>query len=163
MSDHIREYAPAGILDLTFHPNWDYIEITRLYLEDFLVFNLPGSEQIQRVSVAASELLENAVKHSNGSSVRMILEKSGEGDEIVLSVFNSADWSIASGLLDRIEVMNRIDSLDYYVFRMKESVTCEPGNSRLGLARIYHECRARLSTFFDPDEGKIEVRATMHL
>jgi hypothetical protein len=153
----------AGLLDLTFRPQWDYIEITRLYIEKLLIFSLSCIEHIHRVSIAASELLENAIKYSIDSCVRMILWLSDEGDEVTLSVFNKADRWIASSLIDRIESMNRNDSLEYYVYRMEESVRRKSECSRLGLARVYHECKARISAHFDGKEGIVEVRATIRI
>ena len=63
-----------GYLDITFHPKWDYIAITRLYVESFLQINMADENNIHKVGTAASELLENANKFSIENGIRMIVK-----------------------------------------------------------------------------------------
>jgi hypothetical protein len=153
----------AGYLDITFHPKWDYIAITRLYVESFLLINMAGRENIHRVSIAASELLENATKYSIDEGIRMTVRKSNADNEIALSVFNKVSFEQAKSLMERINGMNMNDSLDYYIFRMRESVKEKSKSAQLGLARIYHECQAKMCAIFDDKEGAVEVQAIFQI
>ncbi|MBN2532767.1 MAG: hypothetical protein JXB88_07750 [Spirochaetales bacterium] len=148
-----------GYLDITFHPKWDYIAITRLYVENFLLINMADKENIHKVGTAASELLENANKFSIENGIRMIVKKSKVDKIVLLSVFNKTTKENAEKLMKRIEEMDKWDSLDYYIYRMKESVKNKKESSQLGLARINHEGQAQISAFFDKEEGVIEVKA----
>ncbi|MBN2444764.1 MAG: hypothetical protein JXJ04_25635 [Spirochaetales bacterium] len=148
-----------GYLDITFHPKWDYIAITRLYVENFLQINMADKDNIHKVGTAASELLENANKFSTENGIRMIVKKSKVDKIILLSVFNHASKELADKLKARIEEMNQWDSLEYYIHRMKESVKNKKENSQLGLARINHEGQAQISAFYHEDDGVLEVKA----
>lgn len=148
-----------GYLDITFHPKWDYIAITRLYVENFLLINMADKENIHKVGIAASELLENANKFSTEHGIRMIVKKSKVDKIVLLSVFNKTTKEHADQLMKRIEEMDQRDSLDYYIYRMKESVKNKKESSQLGLARINHEGQAQISAFYDEEEGVIEVKA----
>ncbi len=153
----------AGYLDITFQPKWDYIAITRLYVENFLVINMAERTNIHKASIAASELLENATKYSTDLGIRMIIEKSGPDNEIALSVYNKTDRARADELVRWIEEMNKADSLEYYVFRMRESAKESKASSKLGLARIYHECQAKITAAYDGEEGVMEVCAVFRV
>ena len=148
-----------GYLDITFHPKWDYIAITRLYVESFLQINMADENNIHKVGTAASELLENANKFSTENGIRMIVQKSKVDKIILLSVFNKTTRELAKKVIKRIEEMNQKDSLEYYIYRMKESIKNKKENSQLGLARINHEGQAQLSAFFHEDDEVLEVKA----
>jgi hypothetical protein len=150
-----------GYLDITFHPKWDYIAITRLYVESFLIVNLEDINNINKVSIIASELLENATKYSSDAGIRMIVKKLKGTNEIILSVINKTIPAAAEALVKRIDEMNNHKSLEYYILRMKESVKNKNASAMLGLARMYHECRARITAIYDSKEGVIEVRAIL--
>jgi hypothetical protein len=153
------EKDTAGYLDITFGPKWDYIALTRPYVENFLLINMTDKDNIHKVGTAASELLENATKFSGDDGIRMIVSKSKHKNEVHLAVYNYLDKKTAEELIERIGKMNELDSLEYYIHRMKESVKNKQEPSQLGLARIYHEGQAKISAHFHDDSGIIEVRA----
>lgn len=153
------EKETAGYLDITFGPKWDYIALTRPYVENFLLVNMTEKEHIHKVGTAASELLENATKFSGDDGIRMIVKKSKHKNEVQLSVYNYLDRQRAQELIDKIEYMNNQDSFEYYIYRMKESVKNKQEPSKLGLARIYHEGQAKISAIFYEENNIIEVRA----
>jgi hypothetical protein len=157
------EKETAGYLDITFGPKWDYIALTRPYVENFLLINMTDKDNIHKVGTAASELLENATKFSGDDGIRMIVRKSKATKEVQLSVFNYLDKKTAQTLKERIDEMNHRESLDYYIDRMKLSVKDKTKSSQLGLARIYHEGQAKISTVYYEDSGIIEVRAVFNI
>ena len=153
------EKDTAGYLDITFGPKWDYIALTRPYVENFLLINMLDKDNIHKVGTAASELLENATKFSGEDGIRMIVKKSKHKKEVQLSVYNYVDMKTAQELIETIEKMNTLDSLEYYIYRMKESVKNKQEPSKLGLARIYHEGQAKISAIYYEADRIIEVRA----
>jgi hypothetical protein len=157
------ETETSGYLDITFGPKWDYIALTRPYVESFLLINMTDEEHIQKVGMAASELLENATKFSGEDGIRMIVRKSRIKKEIQLSVFNHTDEKQAAVLEETIEKMNKRDSLEYYIERMKLSVQDKSKSAQLGLARIYHEGQAKLESIYDEKIGVVEVRAVFNI
>lgn len=152
-----------GYLDITFGPKWDYIALTRPYVENFLLINMANKDNIHKVGTAASELLENATKYSSRDGIRMIVKKSETDGVISLSVFNYADKNQAEKLMKRVAEMNSTDAFEYYIFRMKESIKNKKENAGLGLSRIYYEGDATISVkFFDAD-SIIEVNALFEI
>jgi len=148
-----------GYLDITFGPKWDYIALTRPYVENFLLINMANKDNIHKVGTAASELLENATKYSSRDGIRMIVKKSEADAVISLSVFNFAEKSQADFLMKRVAEMNTSDAFEYYIFRMKESIKNKKENAGLGLSRIYYEGDARISVKFYDKDLIIEVNA----
>jgi hypothetical protein len=148
-----------GYLDITFGPKWDYIALTRPYVENFLLINMANKDNIHKVGTAASELLENATKYSSRDGIRMIVKKSEAEAEISLSIFNYSEKSQAEFLMKRVEEMNSTDAFEYYIFRMKESIKNKKDSAGLGLSRIYYEGDARLSVKFYEADGIVEVNA----
>jgi hypothetical protein len=147
-----------GYLDITFHPKWDYIAITRLYVEHFLQINMADDNHIHKVGTAASELLENASKFSIDNGIRMVVKKSKVEKIVLLSVFNKTTQELAESVITRIDEMNQWNSLEYYIFRMKESIKNKKESAQLGLARINHEGQAQISAVFHAGDGVLEVK-----
>ncbi|MCG8571053.1 MAG: hypothetical protein MJB14_13010 [Spirochaetes bacterium] len=155
----IIDYKPQtrGYLDITFGPKWDYIPLTRIYVENFLLLNMTSKENIHKIEIAASELLENAVKFSDQDGIRLILDK--QQNLIDLSVFNHCGDKAAQNVKDLINEMNQNDPFEYYVKKMKESIRDKSHSAGLGLARIYSEGKARLSAEYDGDSQILEINA----
>ena len=112
-------------------------------------------KRITQITISASELLENAVRHSSQDGVRFMLKKSISKNAIEISAFNYATKKNAEALMNKIEDMNKQDSLQYYILKMKVKNV----RGGLGLARIYHEGSAKVSCVFHEDDGIIEVKA----
>ncbi len=157
------EIKTIGFLDLTFGPKWDYIPITRNYIENFLMINIDDKYRINKITMAASELLENAVKYSNRDGVRIIISKNDHQKNISLKVLNYADKETAMAHIGRINKMNEYKPLEYYIERMKDSVTRTDGKAGLGLARINHEANATISALFYDETSVLEVSAIFKL
>ncbi len=149
-----------GYLDITFGPKWEYIPLSRNFIESFLLINVIDKQNINKIAVAASELLENAVKFSNKDGVRMTIKKFVPEAKVELKVFNYSDRTKALALKDYIEKTNSItDKLQFYIEKMKESVTRVDGKACLGIPRICYEAQAEMHCVYHEDEGVIEVQA----
>lgn len=151
-------------LDITFQPKWDNIRITKNFLEKYLLVNVFDKKSISKVIMSASELLENAIKNSPKSvdkhGVRLIIKKDSKSGHIELSVFNVIKKSEASLLVKRIDEMNHSEPLDYYLYKMRESIK-QKGNTSgdLGLARIHCEGEAKVQAKYDDKNKVLEVKA----
>lgn len=153
-----------GYLDITFGPIWDYIPITRAYIENFLTANAMDKESISKIEMSVSELLENAVKYATDDGIRVILKKDQE-NAILLSVSNYLKKDKAVSLIEAIIEMQKHNSLEYYVKRLRESRSHkETKNSAgCGLARVYHEGNASLIPEYDEENGILELKAVFSI
>jgi len=152
-----------GYLDITFGPKWDYIAITRPYVENFLLINMADKDNIHKVGTAASELLENATRYSSNDGIRMIVKKSEADGLISLSVYNHSDKKQADFLMARVADMNSKDAFEYYVHRMKESIKDKKSSAGLGLARIYFEGEAKIQVIYHDADKILEVNALFNI
>ena len=161
----IINYQPdtIGYLDLTFGPKWDYIPLTKNYVENFLAINLVDRVNISKISMSASELLENAVKFSNKDGIRMMVKKLNKQNQVILVVYNYTTKKEADDLIERVKDMNNQDPLQYYIEKMKESAVRNDGKSGLGLSRINYEGEAKLDIVYFDEEGIVQVRAVFRL
>lgn len=154
-------------LDISFGPKWDFIPLTRDYIESFLFFNITNKLKIAKIIIAASELLENAIKYSYDNGVRTQIKKNRKNQKMELAVRNSVRKEDANNLINYIEEINIApDPLKYYIDKMRESVKRNDGRTGLGLSRIKYEGEAFLSAkFFDREDGTgiIEVKAVFDI
>lgn len=153
------EANTIGYLDITFGPKWDYIPLTKNFIENFLLVNIVDRKSISKIAMSASELLENAVKFSNRDGIRMLIRKLGKKKLIELKVYNFVEKKDAGILVDRIKDMNKSDPLQYYITKMKESVSRKDGKSGLGLARIRYEGEADIICKYLEDNKAVEITA----
>jgi len=150
-------------LDISFKATWDYIPVTKSYIENILLIEMSDMGDIHKIGTAASELLENATKYSTKKGIRTVIKKLEDKDEIELIVYNYSDKIHADQLIVRVEEMNKTDSLQYYLYRMKESIKNKNESPGLGLARVYHEANAKLSASYLGDLELVEVKANIKL
>lgn len=158
-------YEPntVGYLDITFGPKWDYIPLTKNYIENFLLINVIDKNSISKISMSASELLENAVKFSNKDGIRMMIRKLVKKQQVELVVFNHITKAESKVVEDIVGQMNGQEPLQYYIKKMKESVARKDGKAGLGLARINYEGEAKINAKYYDDREIIQVKATFQL
>lgn len=151
----------VGYLDITFGPKWDYIPITRNYVENFLSIHTSNQEDISKVEMIASELLENGVKYSNHDGVRMIIKKDEDRKVIELAVYNYCTKESAEKIIMKIEEANKHDPIEYYLKCIQESKENKEknGSAGLGVARINYEGNAKLSGRYNEKKSILEIKA----
>lgn len=150
-------------LDIYFDPKWEYIPLAKSFIEDFLTINLVNNEEIHKVGTAASELLENAVRYAYGNGIRMSVQNEVDKSMVYLIIINYSDDMHAKRLLKRVKEMNKNDSLEYYLYRMRESIRNKGTSPGLGLARVYHESKAKITADYKKNKKIVEVRAFVPL
>lgn len=155
----------VGYLDVVFGPTWDYIPVTRSYIENFLSVHMSERTDISAIEMAASELLENAVKYSKKDGIRVIVDKDERNKTIVLKVFNYSAEASAQKLIDKINKMNQSDPLEYYIEKLRESKKHKEvkKSAGVGLARIYSEGEGKITADFDTESQILLVKALFNI
>lgn len=146
MSDTGHAYV-----DITFGPRWKYISVTRNYVQSFIAIGLAGQSKADKIAMAVSELLENAVKYSAGEETRIRLEVRPDEAKIVVAVSNKTDPSREEELKAIYARVNEGDPLQTFIEMMKEATVRTDGKSQLGLARIRHEVGADIGLSISDD------------
>jgi hypothetical protein len=150
-------------MDLAFGREWGNIALVKAFFENFVLSKMDGTDDVHKVGIAVSELLENAVKYSNKDGVRIIIQKMKKNGSVKIRVFNCANKQHISNLKSRLKEMQRMDSLDFYLYRMRESVKDKKASPGLGLARVYHEAQAEITARYYENEKVVEVKAAINL
>lgn len=151
--DIIYNEQTIGFLDITFGPSWEYVALTRSYIENFLAINAVDKLHIGKIQLAASELLENAVKYCSREGNRIILNKNDKEKEISIRVFNFIEEEKAKKVVNQVKEMNRADPMEYYIQCMHN---LEGG---LGFARMNYETDAKISCEYSTEKNILEVKA----
>lgn len=130
-------------IELRFGPRWTYIGCVRKFIASFFLIGLADKERAEQISVAASELLENAIKYSSGDDSSLHISIRKYDKEVDVCVRNPAEPRQISLLRREFAMITSGDAEDIYLKRMEEAAKTAD-QSRLGLVRIIYETEARL-------------------
>jgi hypothetical protein len=130
-------------IELRFGPRWTYIGCVRKFIASFFLIGLADKERAEQISVAASELLENAIKYSSGDDNSLHISVRKYEKEVDVCVRNPAEPRQISLLRREFAMITSGDATDIYLKRMEEAAQTAD-QSRLGLVRIIYETEARL-------------------
>jgi hypothetical protein len=133
-----------GYVELRFGPRWTYVGCVRRFLASFFLIGLSDKERAERISMAASELLENAVKYSSDDRTDIKVTVTRTGNDLDLFVQNPSEAQQINVLRREFALINAGDPEATYLMRMKEAAKGQ-GQCRLGLIRIRYEAGARLA------------------
>jgi anti-sigma regulatory factor (Ser/Thr protein kinase) len=137
-------------------PPWVFIDEIRRFTESFSACACPGADREAQVALAVHELMQNAVPHSLGEEVELVLEVSRDQDAVSIRVTNRCTDADYEDLRERIDHMNQEpDALAHYVRTMRD----HPSHTRggLGLARVRFE--AQLDISVRREAGRVTVEA----
>ena len=146
-----------GFIEMVFGPRWTYIACVRSFLQNFLSITLANNKWADVISMAASELLENAVKYASAEGTKIQVEHKKEENKLYLQVENYGNPEHVKVLQKEIEFINSGDPQEIYLKKMQQAALRTDGGSQLGLARIRYESNASVSISFDNDIVKICV------
>lgn len=137
-------------MKIEFEPNWSLISKIKSFVEDFVFSSVKDHTFGEAVALAASELLENAVKYSleEKIAIHMSFESMrSQAPVVTIKVFNFADRGKIRELLKIIEKVNSCTPKEAYENRIKEILAQEHDDktSQLGLVRLRYESGASLS------------------
>lgn len=134
-----------GYVDLSFGPRWAYVSCVRSFIGNFCAISLADKTQADKISLAASELVENAVKYASSEDTRIKVEVTDDRRFMILTVENKASDQQIEVLKKEFEKVTSGDPLQAYLEKMKEAAISPKGQSQLGLARIQYESNADLT------------------
>lgn len=154
-------HAARAFVELRFGPKWTYISTVRTFIQNFLAITLEDKIKADKVSMAVSELVENAVKYSNQEDTFLRLEEPPDRNSIEVVVSNNAAEEQAQQLLGFVTEMEKLPPLEAYMQMMRLSAERQDGKSQLGLARIRYEASATLNVTYE--NGLVTIRANFSL
>src|ERR1700704_5268958 len=106
----ITERLSADYVEMRFGPRWTYISCVRRFVASFFLIGLSDKERAEQISMAASELLENAVKYSSEDSSHLRVAVTRRDNEIDLVVENPADPQQINVLRREFALINAADA-----------------------------------------------------
>lgn len=143
---------PEGYIEIKFGPRWKYISPARLFIQSFVAIAIQDQAKADGIAMAASELLENAVKYANGEDTEIVVQAYPEDGLITAAVSNFASDEAIKGLQALYKKVMTGDPLEAYINQMREAATRTDGKSQLGLARIRYEIGANIKLGISPDK-----------
>ena len=136
--------TPDAHVELRFKPEWPYILCVRKFLSSFFLIEVSRRDVAGRIAMAASELLENAIKYCSAEDRLLRIAVSRYGDAIDLVVENPVDPGQIDILRREFAQIESAAPDEIYLRRMHEAAQTG-AQGRLGLARIRYAAGARLS------------------
>jgi hypothetical protein len=146
-----------GYIELKFGPRWKYIACVRGFIQNFLAISIVDQSKADKIAMAASELLENAVKYASRDDTHIVIKVSPATEQIKILVVNTAKQESINTLLSIYEKISEGDPLQVYVTQMKEAAVRSDGKSHLGLARIRYETGGDLNVTVEKNEVQVSI------
>ncbi|MBN1698116.1 MAG: ATP-binding protein [Spirochaetales bacterium] len=146
-----------GYIELRFGPRWKYIACARSFIQNFLAISIVDQTKADKIAMAASELLENAVKYASGEDTHISVNVSPKTEKITVQVTNIASRDSIGTLRQVYGKIIKGNALDAYVSQMKEAALRSDGKSQLGLARIRYETGGELSITIEDNVVKVSI------
>ena len=150
----------SDYMELRFAPRWTYISCVRKFVTSFFMIGLSDKERAEQISMAASELLENAVKYASEqeTSLRIAIQK--HNNEVDLCVHNAAEPHQINTLRREFALIHAGPPEEVYLKRMEQAAK-GGGQNRLGLIRILYESGAKLR--LETTESDVSMHAIFNL
>ena len=153
-----EEGKKDGYIELAFGPRWKYIAVVRGFVQNFLAVSLADDAKADKIAMAASELLENAVKYANGEETKVSMTVTPDkARAMTISVSNKATPDSIKTVKELFAKVMAGDPLEAYVAMMREAATRSDGKSQLGLVRIRYETGCKLSLETTDDTVKFTL------
>lgn len=136
----------SPMLFIRFRPNADLLTETRTFVASFCGTFTRDPDTVYRLSIAAHELLENAIKYSSEGMTYMSVEVRCPGRRSCIAIRseNRATPERIAAVRNAIDsIRGAVDPVEFYCAMVRRSVAGNQG-SGLGLARIYAEADCKL-------------------
>ncbi|NOY09343.1 MAG: hypothetical protein GXP33_10945 [Spirochaetes bacterium] len=146
-----------GFIELVFGPRWKYISCVRSFVQNFLAISLTDLSKVDKIAMAASELLENAVKYSREERIKINIMVSKELKRVDVYVENKTSAESIEILKKEYEKIMEGTALEAYIKKMREAGLRNDGKSQLGIARIRYETGGRLMLETEDNTVKIKL------
>ena len=148
-------------VEMRFGPRWTYISCVRKFVASFFMIGLADKERAEQISMAASELLENAVKYASEDDSYLKISIAKHLNEVDVCVKNKAEPHTVNTLRKELALIQAGDPEQVYLRKMQDAAMTE-GQSRLGLIRILYEAGARLR-LETKEDGEVAIHAIFPL
>lgn len=159
MDSEKKEINP--FVELIFGPNWDYLSTVRSFIVNFLAISLSDKKRADLIAMAVNELVENAIKYSDRDGIEIkILVENMEPLALTVHVRNHTTEKEAHNLLRILDDIHSKTPLEAFMTQMKESALNKEGYSRIGLARIRYEAKARLNATYNGSYVNVHAEFT---
>lgn len=148
------EEGDECFMELTFSRRWKHVSVVRTFLQSFLSVNFPQGKQTtpERVAMAVSELMENAVKYASDEGIRVGLTvSSGHEPLLKVTIENPADAEAVQTVERLYSRVMAGEPIATYLEMMLEAATRAESHSHLGLIRIRCESGCRLGLETEPE------------
>ena len=151
-----------GFIKLSFGPKWKYVACVRGFVQNFLSISIADSKRADKISLAVSELVENAVKYNARENTNLYVQVSTKNtDEIIVETENHASPDHIAVFKRDIAKIYEKAPLDAYIEKMKDAVLQTGSTSQLGLARI--RCESNCDISFEVKEDNIlNIKTIFH-
>src|SRR6266571_6115034 len=156
----MMEKVATDYVELRFGPRWTYISSVRKFVANFFMIGLADKERAECISMAASELLENAVKYASEDEGYLKITIAKGDHEVDVCVKNKAEPHHINTLRRELALIQAGQPEQVYLKKMEDAAMTE-GLSRLGLIRILYEAGARLH--LDVNESEVSIHAIFKL
>jgi len=150
----------VGYIRLSFGPKWKYVACVRSFVQNFLSISITDAQKADKISLAVSELVENAVKYNSREKTSLLLMIIDDNN-ILIESQNYADKENIKIFVDELEKINSKDPINAYIEKMKEAVDKSGKSSQLGLARIRCETNCEIK-YEISDNHLLKIRAIFH-
>lgn len=148
-------------VEMRFGPRWTYISCVRKFVASFFMIGLADKERAEQISMAASEMLENAVKYASDDDSYLKISIVRQMNEVDVCVKNKAEQHHINTLRRELALIHAGEPEHVYLSKMQEAAMTE-GQSRLGLIRILYEAQAKLRLDVN-DGGEVALHAIFPL
>ncbi len=146
-----------GFIKLKFGPRWKYIACARAFIQNFLAISIEDKVKADKIAMAASELLENAVKYANSDTTNIFVNVDPHDEKIKVEVKNIASDQKIKELNEIFNKLKEGTTLEVYVAMMKAAAIRQDGKSQLGLARIQYETGGELKLNIDGNNVTLSI------
>ena len=133
-----------SIFKMNFKQSWNSISLIRKFIAAILSEHDVTKEAIQKISVASTELLENAFKNSAIHWAAIEVERDIENTQFIVKVKNITEERKIEEFKKIFQMVKQGDAKDVYKNMMIRKNKLKNVN-QLGLARIRYECDADLT------------------
>ena len=141
-------------LDVSIWRDITMVSVIRRFVEEVYEQVFDDLDAVSRITLAAHELLENAVKYSLGgpARIRVTIERGAETDRVAISVTNRADRRNLAALQALFREMQAVsDPLVHYQMLLRRNYKRKDG-SGLGIARVQAEGEMALTLHVEGDD-----------
>jgi hypothetical protein len=141
-----------GFIRLSFGPKWKYVACVRSFVQNFLSISITDSKKADKISLAVSELVENAVKYNARENTNLNVQVAAKNlEEIIVETENHSTPEHIEIFKENVKKIYEKSPLDAYIEKMKDAVMKSGNASQLGLARIRCESNCDITYEIKPD------------